>query len=145
MFEKIESIKGIDHIGYAVKDLYSARDYFKALGFDFSLEEEDCLRGVNVCVASDLRGSRIELLASAKEKSPIDSYLKKIGPTPYHICYETDDMEDSVNKLTEIGFTLISKPDISVPLKGTVCFLYESEIGLIELIKYGEQKYDQYR
>ena len=80
MFDKIVSIKGIDHIGYAVKDLASAREYFKALGFDFSVEEEDLLRSVNVCVASDLRGSRIELLAPAKEKSPIDSYLKKIGP-----------------------------------------------------------------
>ncbi len=136
MFEKIASIKGVDHIGYAVKDLVSAREFFKALGFDFSVEEEDLLRSVNVCVASDLRGSRIELLAPAKEKSPIDSYLKKIGPTPYHICYETDNMDDSISELTKIGFTLLSKPEISVPLKGSVCFLYEAEIGLIELIKY---------
>ena len=138
MFDKIVSIKGIDHIGYAVKDLASAREYFKALGFDFSVEEEDMLRSVNVCVATDLKGSRIELLVTTKEKSPIDSYLKKIGPTPYHICYETDDMDDSINELTKIGFTLVSKPDISVPLNGIVCFLYETEIGMIELIKYGE-------
>ena len=139
MFEKIASIKGIDHIGYAVRDLALAKEYFKALGFDFSAEEEDLLRSVNVCVASDLRGSRIELLAPAKEKSPIDSYLKKTGPTPYHVCYETDDMDDSINELTKIGFTLLSKPDISVPLRGTVCFMYSTEIGLIELIKYGDQ------
>ena len=138
MFEKIASIKGIDHIGYAVKDLASAKEYFKALGFDFSVEKEDLFRSVNVCVATDLSGSRIELLAPAKEKSPIDSYLKKIGSTPYHICYETDDMNDSINELTKIGFTLLSKPDISVPLNGTVCFLYETEVGLIELIRYGD-------
>ncbi len=139
MVKKIASIKGVDHIGYAVKDLDSAREYFKALGFDFSVDEEDLLRSVNVCVATDSKGFRIELLTPAKEKSPIDSYLKKIGPTPYHICYETDDMDNSISELLKCGFTLLSKPDVSVPLKGKVCFLYKIEIGMIELIEYGDQ------
>ena len=139
--DKITSICGIDHIGYAVKEMSEAKEYFKALGFDFSADKIDEYRSVNVSVGTNNQGIRIELLSPVVyKKSPVDTYLRKFGSTPYHICYKTTDINDSVKKLQENGYTLIGSVAPSVPLGGDVCFMYCQEIGMIELIEYGEDR-----
>lgn len=136
---KIESIKEIDHIGYAVRDMGEAKKRFEALGFTFSETQADEFRNVNVCVATSLNGIRVELLSPLEtKKSPIDTYLNKIGNTPYHICYLTKNITETISALQSEGFTALGVPLPSVPLGGNVCFLYSNEIGLIELIEYGE-------
>ena len=134
----ISSLTAVDHIGYAVKDMKQAKKKFEALGFIFSDEKEDELRSVNVCVAS--KGDiRIELLSPVEGKrSPVDSYLNKIGNTPYHICYRTVDIDTTIEDLQKEGFTLLRRPAPSIPLGGDVCFLYSADIGMIELISYGD-------
>ena len=133
---RIGSILSVDHIGYAVKEMASAREQFMALGFTFKDEKVDELRNVNVSVGEN-QGIRIELLSPVKgERSPIDGYLQKIGSTPYHICYRVDNMDTAIEELRYQGFTLMGYPDCSVPLGGKVCFLYSSELGIVELIDY---------
>lgn len=81
-------------------------------------------------------GGIIELLSPISgKKSPVDVYLQKIGNTPYHICYKVSDINKSVASLQDKGFTLISIPAPSEPLRGLVCFLYAPEVGIIELIQ----------
>lgn len=133
----VSSLTNVDHIGYAVNDMKEAKGKFETLGFTFLLEKTDELRNVDVCVAvkNDIR---IEILAPSEgKKSPIESYLNKIGSTPYHICYKTENIEETINELQNEGFTLLGKPAPSVPLGGDVCFMYSNVIGLIELISYG--------
>lgn len=48
--EKIDEIVAVDHIGYAVNDMASAKEKFQALGYTFEDESVDALRNVNVCV-----------------------------------------------------------------------------------------------
>ena len=137
--EKVRSIKGIDHVGYAVKNMAEAKGRFEALGFVFSPEMIDELRDVNVCVGQGTDLIRIELLSPIEEKkSPVDTYLRKLGSTPYHICYRCEGMKETINELCQIGFTQLSNVAPSVPLNGNVCFLFSAEIGLIELIEYEE-------
>ena len=134
--EKAAGICGIDHIGYAVADMDAAKKIFSALGYKMYEDMTDNFRGANVCMAG-LGGVKVKLLAPLpKGKSPVDGYLKKVGSTPYHICYEVDHMEECIKKLQKSGFMLLGEPAASVPLGGDVCFLYSVEIGLIELIDY---------
>ncbi len=137
--EDIKSIVGVDHIGYAVKDIMHSRDVFIALGYVFDEVKADEYRQVNVSLGEN-GGVRIELLAALdkEKKSPIDGYINKVGSTPYHICYEVNDIQDAITELQNIGFTMLGNPTESIPLGGIVCFLYSSEIGLIELISYME-------
>lgn len=139
--ERIENIQGVDHIGYAVTNMDLAKEYFMALGFEFTENKEDELRNVNVSVGSMGRYDiKIELLSPiAGRKSPVDGYLQKLGSTPYHICYQVDDIDVSVEKLQNIGFTLLGFTAPSVPLGGDVVFLYSPEIGIVELIAYWNQ------
>lgn len=134
--EKIDEIIGVDHIGYAVNDMTSAKRYFEALGYSFGDEKADELRKVNVCVGKS-GGVKVEILAPLDgTKSPIDGILKKMGSTPYHICYNVKSMESVLEKMQNMGYTLMGYPTPSEPLGGEVCFLYSAEIGIVELIEY---------
>ncbi len=138
----MKGILGIDHIGYAVIDMGAARRVFSVLGYGFSEEVIDDRRNVTVCMAENVHGGvKVELLAPVPgRRTPIDGYLKAMGSTPYHLCYKVDDMEMSVARLQETGFTLLCEPALSVPLGGDVCFLYSMEIGMIELIEHRIEK-----
>lgn len=66
-------------------------------------------------------GWKVELLSPIDgERSPVDGYLSKIGSTPYHICYQVEDIEGAISILQDCGFTLMSSPAPSEPLNGTV-------------------------
>lgn len=123
----------IEHIGYAVKNIQDAVTVFAELGFHISEVKVDELRNVNVAIA-EIGGVKIELLSPiVGKRSPVDSYLKFIGNTPYHICYRVDDIWIEIETLQAKGFVVIDNPAESVPLGGNVAFLYSSEIGLVEL------------
>lgn len=133
----IDEIVEVDHIGYAVKNITSARTLFCALGYVFGAESVDELRKVAVCVGQNGEGYRIELLAPLEDVgSPVDGYLQKVGSTPYHICYRVKNMDVAISELQNRGFTLMGYPAPSIPLGGDVCFLYSNEIGIVELIYY---------
>ena len=137
--DRIKSIIGVDHIGYAVKDMKSAREQFSALGYEFGEEKPDEHRKVRLSMGQ-MGGVKVELLAPLNnEKSPVDGYLSKLGSTPYHICYEVCEIDGAVSELQDKGFTILGVPAYSVPLEGTVCFLYSPEIGLIEIIDYSSK------
>lgn len=126
----------IDHIGYAVRNMGFAISVFELLGYTFQETKIDDARKVKVKIGT-LDATRIELLSPiGGEKSPIDNYLEKLGCTPYHICYEVENMAAGIQELTDKEFTLVNAPAPSEPLGGVVAFLYSIEIGLIELIEY---------
>lgn len=130
-------VESVDHIGYAVKDIYSAIGIFEALGYRFQPPVVDAYRKVNVCVGKMGRGLKVELLSPLDGgKSPIDGIIQKNGATPYHICYKVKDIHAAIERLRGHGFLLIDNPARSDPLGGDVCFLFSPEVGIVELIKY---------
>lgn len=128
----------IHHIGYAVKNIEKSVEQFKILGF----EKEgsiiyDETRNVNIIFMIN-ENYRIELIESGnREKpSPIDGYLKKKNGVPYHLCYETLDIEKEIERLLANKFILVEEPKEAIAIKNCkVAFLYSGEIGLLELVE----------
>lgn len=81
----------IHHVGYAVERLDLAVSAFEGLGYVFDTVIPDPARNVQLAFGRNAAYC-IELVApfNAEEKSPVDSYLNKLGPTPYHIAYLCD-------------------------------------------------------
>lgn len=125
----------IDHIGYAVKNIDKAKRSMETLGYTFEPTVEDKDR--NICIAfGELDGYRVELVAPMVGVSPVDMYLSKIGPTPYHICYRSSNIESDIEELQKNRFK------VSVPLapaiafgKKRVVFMYSLSLGLIEIVE----------
>lgn len=125
----------IDHIGYAVKNIEKARRSMEALGFSFEDTVEDPDRQIYIAFGES-DGYRVELVAPMAEGSPVDKQLSAIGPTPYHICYKSSEIEADIEKLKENRFR------VSVPLAPAVAFggkrvvfLYSLSVGLIEIVE----------
>ena len=68
--------------------------------------------------------------------APINNLLKKAGASPYHICYEVNNIEESIALLKKDKFMPVSKPKVSNAFDNhRVCFLFKKDIGLIEIIE----------
>lgn len=125
----------IDHIGYAVKNIEKASVSFEKLGFTFEPVIEDADR--NVYLRFGVNGStRVELVSPMKEGSPADEILHKNGPTPYHLCYVSDDLEADIASLEKERFKVIIPPARAVAFGGKrVVFMMNLAIGMIEIVE----------
>lgn len=131
----------IHHIGYCVKSMDKAAKDFKKLGF---IEETaviyDSLRNMNILFMVQEQW-RIELIQPAGvqgEKCQVDDLLKRNhgGSAPYHICYETDHIEEEIERLKTEHFILVEAPQEAAAMgEATVAFLYKPGSGLMELVE----------
>lgn len=128
----------VDHIGYAVNNLDKSMECFKILGYQFGQVFNDTDRNVRI-VFGMLGTCKIELVAPMDNtvKTPVKDILFKMGgPTPYHICYATDDIEKGIEMLTGNRFRLMIPPAEAIAFnKRKVAFLYNLQVGLIEIVE----------
>lgn len=127
----------IDHIGYAVRRMDRALSAFMTLGYAFGPLVEDADRNITICFGQK-DGYRIELICplDRKQESPVDIYLKNIGPVPYHICYTSECLEEDIEDLQRKGFRLVIPPAGAVAFGGRrVAFLSSLGLGLMEIVE----------
>ena len=129
----------IDHIGYAVKNIDKARKQMIAMGYSFEPTVIDEDRNIYIAFAS-MDGYRVELVSPLKqpghEESPVDQILSKSGPSPYHICYASTDIEEDIKKLQNNRFKVIIPLAPAVAFDGRrVVFMYSLSLGLIEIVE----------
>jgi methylmalonyl-CoA epimerase len=103
------TVKKIDHIGIAVKDLASVLAFYQdALGLEntgFEVVEEQGVRVAFLPVGE----SRVELLEPLNEESPIAKFISKRGEGIHHICLNVDSVSQTLGEMQERGLQLIDK------------------------------------
>ena len=126
-----------EHIGYAVNDIEKAIKQMSVLGWNFEEIIEDADRGVNLCFGV-FDNSRVELVSPIEKgkSSVIDLQLSKIGPTPYHICYKSENLDEEIENLRKNRFKVLLPPAKAVAFEGKrVVFMYSLAIGMIEIVE----------
>ena len=126
----------IHHIGYLVKKIDRSIKIFEELGFtltkDIVLDE---YRQADICFL-EKEGYVVELVSPVSKESVVAQLMKELGNTPYHICYETDDIEKEVNRLLEQHYVVCSEIHSAVAIDNKkVCFMINPYIGMIELLE----------
>lgn len=128
-------IKKIDHIGIAVKKLDEHLSFYKdVLNLPFLGYKEVEAQKVKVAMFK-IGESIIELLEPISEDSPISNYLNKRGEGIHHLCYDVDNIEETLADLKGKNIKLINNAPV-VGAKGVkVAFLHPKSTGsvLIEL------------
>ena len=127
----------IDHIGYAVKRIDRAITAFQKLGYEFEPVIDDTDRNVKLAFG-DKDGYRIELVAplDKKQGSPVDQYLSNAVGTPYHICYESDNLDSEIEELKVQGYKVVIEPRPAVAFGGRrVVFMMNIGFGLLEIVE----------
>ena len=101
--------RGIHHLGVAVDDLDEAVTTYERL-FGARVEHRDIVPHQGVEAASLRVGdSRVELLASLGDETPVGKFLAKRGPGMHHVAYEVDDVEAALGELSAAGAELIDE------------------------------------
>lgn len=124
------------HIGVAVKEIDATASVYEQGGYRRSASIFDSMQNVNICWLTKKGMPTVELLAPVNENSPVNKTLEKMGVSPYHCCYEVDNIEEAVAELKKQRYIMVSKPAEAVAFCGSrVCFLFNKNVGLIELVE----------
>ena len=99
----------IHHLGVAVDDLDEAVGTYQRL-FGGRLERRATVdeQGVEAA-AMQLGESRVELVASLGDETPVGKFLAKRGPGMHHVAYEVDDLPAALRDLAAEGAELIDQ------------------------------------
>ena len=126
----------IHHVGYLVKKTEKAIRAFEALGYRLTREPVlDEYRQADICFL-EKDGYVVELVSPVSRESVVADLIKRLGNTPYHICYETEDMEEDLARLREQHYVMCSELHEALALDGRrVCFLIHPYLGMIELLE----------
>ena len=83
-----------------------------------------------------LQEAMIELVCDVDANGPTHRIVSKTGNGLYHICYEVDNLEETIMKLRDKGFLLRHAPVPAVACDGKrIAWMYNRYIGLIELLE----------
>lgn len=126
----------INHVGYLVRKLNRAKIAFEELGYVAVSEViYDDIRDINLCLL-EKEGYVIELVEPASKESEMNSLLKKIGNSAYHICYEVDNIESKIEELRLQKYVTCSELCTTRLFNGRrVCFMVHPYMGMIELLE----------
>ena len=99
--------RGIHHLGVVVEDLDAALDTYQRF-FGARLEHRETVPEQGVEAAAIMVGdSRVELLASLGDETPVGKFLAKRGPGMHHVAYEVADVRQTIAELEHAGAELI--------------------------------------
>lgn len=102
-------LKGINHIGIAVKDLDASIETFRKL-FQFEKVHREEVEEQKVSVASFKVGDVLmELTSPTADDSPIAKFIEKRGEGIHHIAFETDDINSDLKRLGDENIKLINE------------------------------------
>lgn len=125
----------IEHIGIAVKNLYEAeKRYTQLLGAEPYKREE--VPSEMVITSFFMVGqNKIELLQATSPESAIAKFIDKKGEGIHHIAYEVENIKAEMDRLRQMGFTLLNE----TPKRGAdnklICFVHPRDAlgALVEL------------
>jgi methylmalonyl-CoA epimerase len=99
--------RGIHHLGVAVEDLDAALDTYQRF-FGARLEHRETVPEQGVEAAAVLVGdSRVELLSSLGDETPVGKFLANRGPGMHHVAFEVADVRQTIAELEHEGAELI--------------------------------------
>ncbi len=129
------AIKKINHVAIVVSDIEAALGFWRdALGLELSHVEE--VQEQETLVAFlPTGGSEVELVQPTTDSSGMARYMLKRGPGMHHICFEVENIEESLARLKEKGVQLINEePTVGAGGK-KIAFIHPKSTGgvLVEL------------
>lgn len=116
-------IRGLHHVGVAVRDLAAASAFWRdTLGLPLVREAELPAHGVRAALLA-CGACEIELLEPIGVDSGVGRFLDRRGEGLHHLCLESDDVGREVDHLVSRGVEMIDRQP-RLGLAGRVAFLH---------------------
>jgi methylmalonyl-CoA/ethylmalonyl-CoA epimerase len=126
----------IHHLGVAVQDLDQAVGTYERL-LGARVEQRGTLEDQGVEAVSVRVGeSRVELMSSLGEETPVGKFLAKRGPGMHHVAYQVADLPGALRDLSDRGAELIDEQPRSGLFGLQVAFVHPDAVHgvLAELV-----------
>jgi len=125
----------INHIALAVSNLEETLIFYvQTFGVNNPEIVELQDHGVKAALVR-VGGSQLEFIQPLESTGGVASFIENRGEGVHHICFEMDDLNQSLQKLEKAGINLIDKTARS-GLSGEIAFIHPKSTGgvLIELV-----------
>ncbi len=126
-----DMIKGIDHIGIAVRSIEEVKNFYEK-GLKIPIEKPEDLpkQGVRIAMLR-IGGITMELIEPLSDSSPVSKFLSKRGPGLHHICFQVDNIEQESERLREEGVKFVEgASDVGVG-GSKVIFIHPASAGSV--------------
>ena len=135
MASKISTMKKIEHIGIAVKDIEASNKVFAKIFEKDSYKLEKVESEGVITAFFQIGENKIELLAAITEEGVISKYLEKWGEGMHHIAFAVEDIEKEMIRLKNEGIRLLNESPKEGADNKIICFLHPQDTNgvLIEL------------
>ena len=128
-------ITKLDHIAVAVPDLQKSIDRFlNDFGLNFE-GTEDVASAKTSTAFFPLPPTSIELVHPLNGEGPIAGYLEKKGGGLHHLCFQSDNIEEDIERLKAKGYQFLSDGPTPGAHNSKVIFIHPKSCDgvLIEL------------
>ena len=133
---------GLDHIAIAVPDLEEAIQRFCAdLGLSLA-GREDVHSAQTRTAFLPVSGTRIELIHPLDGQGTVQKFLEKRGGGLHHLCFETDDIDGDMARLSALGYRFLTDAPTPGAHGARVAFIHPKSAGgvLIELAEHSREE-----
>lgn len=125
----------LDHIGYLTGSIPETSKVFEILGYTAGNTVNDDTQQSKICFLRKEGETTIELVEPYEDNRTMQKMLSKSGVTPYHLCYEVENIDIEFDELIAKNWTPLFKP-VEAPAfdNRKICYFWNSEIGFMELV-----------
>ena len=128
----------IHHYGLATNDLERSIQAFRSLGYHVGEIITDPIQKVKLVFVSRREEPLIEIICDLDMAGPTQQIVSKSGSGLYHLCYEVNNLDETMAKFREMGFLPRHKPVPAVAFQGRrIAWMYHRFVGLVELLEKG--------
>ena len=124
------------HVGIAVHSIEETAKWYVGMGYSLTDTVEDPVQNVRIAFLKRDDSPLLELVQPVDKTSPVCNILKKVGVSAYHFCYETADIQKTIEDLEKQEFRVLVEPVAAIAFEHRkISFLYHLQMGLIELLE----------
>ena len=124
------------HVGIAVRAIEETAKWYAGMGYSLTETIEDPVQNVRIAFLKRDDSPLLELVQPVDKDSPVSNILKKVGVSAYHFCYETDDIQKTIEDMENQDFRVLVEPVEAIAFHlRKISFLYHLDVGLIELLE----------
>ena len=125
----------LDHIGYLTGNIPETSKAFEILGYVAGEIVNDDTQQTRICFLHKEGEVNIELVEPYEDNKTMQKMFAKRGVSPYHTCYEVEDIDIEYGKLINQNWTALFEP-VAAPAFGNrrICYFWNREIGFVELV-----------
>lgn len=140
LFSMQEFALRFHHFGLASRRPDHTLRFLHGMGHEVVTQVYDPLQNVRLWLCAHAFMPTVELVAPAEGPGPLDTILATSGEGVYHLCYETENLEASLESLKAAGLRVVcvSTPKSAILFGGRrVSFYMVRDVGIIELLEPG--------